>query len=244
MQAGYRKSTGMVSKALIKEAAELLPLLPGTNFPEVRKFIENNLRFNSTVTRERYTTYITKYLFPRNIVDDEILLFSRKVSIQSIKNVCLYRFCKSYPLIYQLFKDLLIPNINSGQIVRKNIDLYLLNKFPNSSPGRFGGRGFIEALSDANVIKTERGLIKYGFRSIDLPSFAFMIYSEFSKPGIYNISNVEDNEVFLAQLWKKTDLLNSLYVLRDNNHLSKVSEIDDVRQFSIKYDLKKLIENI
>jgi DNA repair protein RadC len=239
-----RKGTGMVSKALLKEAAELLPSLPGTDFVEVKKFIEKNLRFNSSVTRQRYTTYITKYLFPSGVVDEEILLFSRKVKMQSIKNVCLFRFCKSYPLMYQLFNNILIPKINSGQIIRKNIDLYLKKMFPNNSPGRFGGRGFIEALSDANVIKNEKGLIKYGYRNVDIPSFAFMIYSEFNTPGMYDISKVEENDVFLSQFWKKADLLNSLYIMRDNNHLSKVSEIDGLRQFTTKYNLMTLVKKI
>ncbi len=240
-----RKGTGMVSKALLKEAVILLPRIPVTdNFREVKQFVQNNLRYNSVTTRKRYESYITTYLFPNGFVDKEILIFARVADDASIKNVCLYRFCRKYPLMYDLFDDLFIPYINKGYLYKKQIDLYLADRFSNNNPGRFGGRGFIEALSGADVVKYEKSILKYHYRKIDLPSFAFILHSEFSEPGMYNLSKVRDSRVYRSQLWRKGDLIDALYSLRNLDLISKISDIDMMKQFTTKYSLMEIVERL
>jgi len=245
MSNSKQKGTGMVSKALLKEAVELIPRMPYTDdISEVRSFIVNNLRFNSLTTRKRYVSYITAYLFPNDVVDKEILEFAKKNNDTSIRNVCLYRFCEKYPLIFDLFKDLFIPNLNRGRVYKKQIDLYLAERFSSNNPGRFGGRGFVEALTGANVMMYQKGMLKYHYRKIDLPSFAFILHSEYPTPGMYDLSLVYTNRVFVPQLWRKSELVDALYSLRNMELISKISDIDLMKQFTTKYSLMEIVDRL
>ena len=210
----------MVSKALLKEAAELLPKMPHTDdIYEIKSFLVDNLPFNSETTRKRYEGYITIYLFPDGKVDREILNFALYASSQSIKNVCLYRFCKQYPLIYDIFNDLFIPKITSGSIPKKSIDQYLQDRFSNNNPGRFGGRGFIEALNGAEVMTYTNSILKYQYRPVDLPSYTFILHSEFPQPGMYDLKLIEQNQAFTPQLWRTTELVDTLYHMRNRDRM-------------------------
>ncbi len=240
-----RKKTGMVSRSLLKDAAELLPKLPNSDdFVEIKRFIVDNLRYNSEYSRKRYQRYITAYIFPNGVIDKAIKEFSKKADESSIKNVCLYRFCKKYPLIYDLFTELFIPNISQGCISRKKLDAYLQERFPYSSIGKDGSRGFLEALRDADVISYDKGIINYSYRQVDPISFAFIVHSEFTTPGMYDISLIEKNQVYVPQLWRSDDLLESLYYLRNRGIFAKISEIDTVRQFTTKYSLDEFVMSL
>ena len=240
-----KRGTGMVSKALLKEAAELLPKMPHTDdITEIKNFLENNLPFNSETTRKRYRSYITTYLFPEDNVDHEILNFAQYASSESIKNVCLYRFSEKYPLIYDIFKDVFLPNLNKRKIQKKELDDYLKKRFSNNNPGRFGGRGFVEALTGANVMIYQKGMLKYQHRPIDLSSFTFILHSEFPTPGMYNINLLKENQAFIPQLWRKQELVDTLYQLRNQDLLSKISNIDMMQQFTTKHTLSEIVEKL
>ena len=235
----------MVSRSLLKDAAAILPTLPITdNFSEVREHIISNLKYNSEYSRKRYQRYITSYIFPDSIVDKPLLVFSKKVSSNTLRNVCLYKFCKRYPLMQELFYELFIPNISRGTIARKKVDDYLKEKFPNSAMGVDGSRGFLESLKHANVIKSNGRNLTFGYRQVDPISFAYMLHAEFPSPGMYDISKIERNQLFVSQLWQSRDLLESLFVLRNKGIISKVSEIDTVRQFTTKFTLEQFAASL
>lgn len=235
----------MVSRSLLKDAATLLPRLPITdNFNEIKQFIISNLKYNSEYSRKRYQRYITSYIFPDSKVDKPLLVFSRKASTGTLRNVCLYKFCKRYPLMQELFNELFIPNIGRGTIARKKVDDYLKEKFPDSAMGVDGSRGFLESLKDANVVKPNGHSLTFGYRQVEPISFAYMLHAEFPSPGMFDISKVEKNAVFVPQLWQSGDLLESLYVLRNKGLISKVSEIDTVRQFTTKYNLEQFTASL
>ena len=239
------KGTGMVGRSLLKDAAALLPTLPLTNnYDEIKRCIISKLKYNSEYSRKRYQRYITSYIFPDSTVDSSLLVFSRKVSINTLRNVCLYKFCKRYPLMMELFYELFIPRISLGTIPRKKVDDYLKEKFPDSDMGVDGSRGFLESLNDANVIKSNKRDLTFSYRQVDPISFAYMLHAEFPSPGMFDISKVEKNEIFVPQLWQSGDLLESLYVLRNKGLISKVSEIDTVRQFTTKYTLEQFAANL
>ena len=241
-----RNGTGMVSRALLKEAVDILPTLPDTNnILEIGEFIQENLPFNALSTRRRYRQYIITWLFPQGVVDREIEEFAKIFpNTQDLRDVCLYRFCCAYPLIFDIFHDIFIPKIGYGKVPRKLVHEYLKNLFPDHSPGRDGGRGFLEALTGAQVMKSKGGILTYHYREVSIPALAFILHSEFPKPGMYDISKVEDSTVFQPLLWQPDGILSGLYTLRNRNLIAKVSVIDTVRQFTTKYSLNEVIEKL
>lgn len=126
-------AAAIIGRGLIKEATELLPKLPRTdNLSEINAFIRDNLKFNSLTSRNQFQRYLSAYLFPDGVVDKALIASSKKANPSSLKNICFYKFCKRYPLTYDLYNELIIPNITRGNISRKKIITYLQERFPNS----------------------------------------------------------------------------------------------------------------
>ncbi len=238
--------TGMVSKALMKEAVELLPNLPDTSdIDVVREYIRNNLRFNAESSRQRYAAYILTYIFPDNIADRALRLFASKYpDSQALRDVCFYRFCKTYPLTYELCDHLLLRNIGKGSLDRLHIKDFLTERFPNSKHVKDGIRGFREALTGAGIVQAENNTMRFKYRHIPLASFAFILHSEYPKPGMYDIGNLERNPAIRSLLWNPEEILVALYELRNLGIIAKVSEIDTVRQFTTKYTLEEAVEHL
>lgn len=241
---GY--GTGMVSRALLKEVVDLLPSLPDTDdILIVKEYFKNNLRFNSENTRKRYSRYITTYLFPSGHVDRTIREFAIKYpNSQELRDVCFYQFCKEYPLTYDICDDILIPNIGLGMINRSFIREYLKNRFPKTKDIVSSSRGFFEAFIGAQIVKPNKDTLSFHYREIRSPSFAIIVHNEFSKPGIYDIEKLEQNRAIRSMLWKPEFILTELYELRNQGLISKVSEIDTVRQFTTKYSPNQLVERL
>lgn len=238
--------TGLVRKALLDEAVELLPKLPETNdFVKIKEFIQSELNFNSQSTRNRYMNYIVTYLFPNKTIDKPLQVFaSFYPNSQELRDVCFYRFCKSYPLIYDICEELLIPNIGAGTIEKIYIKDYLKKRFPETKDMKSGSAGFFEALTESQVAKAEKKKLHYHYRDISVSSFTFILHSEFSKPGIYDIGKLETNRAVRSLLWDPEKILLALYELRNQGLISKVSEIDSIRQFTTKYTLEQVIEKV
>lgn len=235
----------MIGRGLIKEATDLLPKLPLTdNLSEINAFITNNLKFNSLITRSQCQRYISAYLFPNGVVDRSLLCFSRKTTSTSLKNVCFYKFCKRYPLTYDLFNELIIPNIARGNISRKKILTYLKERFPDSGAVPHQTFFFLDAMAGADVASYKLGILSYIHRHVDPISFAYILHSEFPIPGMYDILRIENNQVFTPQLWLGDELLETLYVLRNMKILAKLSEIDDVRQFTTWFSLEEFVAKL
>lgn len=77
-----------------------------------------------------------------------------------------------------------------------------------------------------------------------MASLAFVIYSEFPEPGMYDISKIESNRAIRVMLWNPDRILPSLYELRNQGIIAKVSEIDNVRQFTTKWDLAQMVQHL
>lgn len=235
--------TGMVSKALMKETIELLPLFPESDdINVIRSFVRDNLHFNAKSTRYRYTSYILAYIFPENHVDRSIISFTKKYqNKKDIGPICFYRFCKIYPLIYDVCNDLLIENIGEGSIKKRAINDYLSNLFPDTKYADYGTRGFLEALIGAGIVREVKSSLTFSYRPISIPAFAFILHSEFPEKGMYPIDSITQSEAFLSQLWHPDDILSALYELRNRGLITKVSEIDTMRQFTTKYTLDEVV---
>lgn len=101
-----------------------------------------------------------------------------------------------------------------------------------------------EALCKFDGIKSYTMAISFGYREVRMPSFAFVLHSELPEPGMYDIAKIETNRSIRAMLWNPDQILPSLYELRNQGLISKVSEIDNVRQFTTRGSLEKIVEHL
>lgn len=236
----------LFAKALIKQAIEMLPRLPETESLEaVKAFLRKNLHFSAEQSRQRYTSYIVSRMFPNGDVDRALLTFAKEFEgRQELRDVCFYRFCKAEPLMYSVIQGLLLPGIGAGRIDRSRLRDYLGQLFPSAGSIGDGAQAIVEALVDSRVVKADRTKLSFGYRDILIPSFSFVLHSEFPEPGIYPIDKLESNSALRAMLWNPDRILSSLYELRNLGLIAKVSEIDSVRQFTTRYNLDQVTSRV
>lgn len=241
-----RRGTEMFGKAVLKEAIQILPRLPDTeSLEEIRSFLRAKLHFSAEQTRQRYSNYITRRMFPDGYADMPLLLFAKAFpETQDLREACFYRFLKAEPLEVEIIENLVLPNLGNGRLSRDRIRSYLSEKFPGAGSIIDCGKAIVDALTASAIANADREKVTFAYRDIPVPAFAFILHSEFPEPGMYDIEKMKLNRVIRAMLWKPERLLPSLYELRNLGLISKVSEIDNFRQFTTKYKLGNVVEQL
>ena len=241
-----RRGTEMFGKAVLKEAIQILPSLPDTeSLDEIRSFLRAKLHFSAEQTRQRYANYITRRMFPAGHADSPLRSFSKAFpDTQELRDVCFYRFLQSEPLEVEIIEDLILPNIGTGRLSRERIRKRLAEKCPEARSIVDCGKAIVDALTAAGIAKADRTKIRFAYREIPVASFTFVLHSEFPEPGMYDIRKLEKNRIVRSMLWNPESLLASLYELRNQGIISKVSEIDTIRQFTTRYALEDAIKHL
>lgn len=241
-----RYGTEMFGKAVLKEAIQILPELPeNESLDEIRSFLRAKLHFSAEQTRQRYANYITRRMFPKGYADAPLRSFAKAFpDTQELRDVCFYRFLLSEPLEVEIIEDLIIPNLGTGRLSRERIRKRLAEKFPEAKSIVDCGKAIVDALTAGGIVKADRTKISFAYREIPVASFAFVLHSEFPEPGMYDIRKLDENRMIRAMLWNPERLLHALYELRNQGLISKISEIDNIRQFTTKFTLAGVVERI
>ena len=61
---------------------------------------------------------------------------------------------------------------------------------------------------------------------------------------MYEVGKAESNPFLSSLLWTPDKILAALYELRNVGLISKISEIDSIRQFTLKFDLAGLVRHL
>jgi len=241
-----RKGTGLFGKAVLKEAIYLLPSLPDTSsIDDIREHLRRALHFSAEQTRKRYSNYITRRMFPEGYPDKPLLHFAKAFpETQDLREVCFYRFLNTEPLEIDVIENLIVPNIGNGRVSRERIRKYLSERFPEARSIIDSGKAVVDALTAAGIARADKTRVTFSYRDIPVFAFAFILHSEFPDPGMFDIQKVEQNRLIRAMLWKPDRLLPLLYELRNQGLISKVSEIDTVRQFTTKLRLNEVVDRL
>jgi DNA repair protein RadC len=236
----------MFGKSALKEAVEILPRLPHTDsLDQVRGFLRYNLHFSAESTRIRYASYIASRMFPDGRADAALRNFAKTFPGRvELREVCFYRFLRAEPLLIAIIEELLLPHIGVGRLPREAVRNRLTERFPNSRSIIDGAKAIVDALTAGGIAAADRTAITFGYREIPIPSFAFVLHGEFPRPGMYDIHKLEENRMIRAMLWNPERLVAALYELRNQGIISKVSEIDNIRQFTVKHTLEEAVQGV
>ena len=241
-----RARTGLFGKAVLREAIEILPKIPDTTeLTEIRDFLRESLHFSAEQTRARNANYITQRMFPDGVADSPFRIFARRFAgTPELREICFYRFCKAEPLMLQVSEDLIIPALGLGRISREKLRAFLSAHFPGSKSLGDCAKAIVDALVAGGIADADRRQISFGARRLRPASFGFILHSEFAEPGIYPVALAESNRHLLSLLWTPESILSGLYELRNLGVISKISEIDSVRQFTLKFDLLGAVNHV
>lgn len=241
-----RRGTMLFSKSMLKEAIEVLPHLPESeDINEIRDYLRKNLPYNGEQTRKTRASDIIRRMFPNGNADNALRNFARLFpERQTLRDICFYRFCQAEPLMQEVFQELILPAMSSGELKRKIISAYLKERYPDAGVINDCSQAIVSAMVAGGLAKSTRDTITFTYRDIQLPSFAFILHSEYPEPGIYDLNEVEEGLSFRMMLWRPDRVLPSIYELRNRGILPKISEIDSVRQFTTRLSLEQLVRLI
>lgn len=239
-----RPRTDIFSQSVLRESIRLLPSFPQTDsLEEIRAFLLQNLHYSSANTRRRYIPYITHRLFPDDKVSLPLIGMAKTYAeTPELREICFYRFCRSEPLMPKVIADLILPNIGFGRLTRNRIESYLIERYPEAKNLENCTKAIVDALTAGGIVNPDRLQLSFAWRPMRLASFAFILHDEFNEPGIYDIRKAETNSYLACLLWAPEKILQGLYELRNQGLISKVSEIDTVRQFTLRYQLPELVQ--
>ena len=239
------RGTLLFSGVILADAIALLPEMPLVATPtEARTFFREHLRFNAAETRDRFASYIVQRMFPDGTIDQALPRFARAFAgRQELRDVCFYRLCKAEPIMGMVAQEVLLPAMAQSELPRSALVAYLRGLYP-ASKSVDGSAGVIaRALADANIARATPTTLTISYRPITLPAFAFVLSSEFP-PGIHAMGDLARNQAVRALLWDPTALAPALYELRNQGLISKVSEIDSVRQFTTRFTPEQVVERM
>jgi hypothetical protein len=242
-----RARTGLFSAGVFDDAARLVSKIPLDADPDAaRKFLEREgLHYSGATTRNRYASYIVVRLFPAKRVDTALLRFARRFDgTQALRDVVFHRFMTAEPVLAAAINEVLLPALGRGHMMRIHLRRYLAQRFPDAKKKSIDtcAKAIVEALAASKLADVTKTTVTAHFRSIDLRAFAFILHSEFAEPGVHKMEAIESSTVFKAMLWPADAMKTALYELRNQGLISKVSEIDSVRQFTTKFILDQIVD--
>ena len=240
------EGTGLFAKAYLAESIALLPRIPlGTTIHNLGPWLRDNMGFSAESMRKRAASYVSLRLFPSGVVDDTLLQFARAFAGHTeLTDVCFYRFCQAEPLMYDVVENVLRPAVASPEGVSRAQLLSFLRDRTAGSEVAIGmcTSAMLKTLRTAGIVTVDGKSIRVRMRQPMVASFAFVLSSEFGRAGMYNVGELEQNRAFRAMLWDPLQTMPMLYELRNRGLLSKVSEIDGVRQFTTHGDLGSVVD--
>lgn len=216
-----------------------------------KKYLEDNLPYNSAETRQRRASYILDRFFPYGDLNTPLFYFvSKTTSGDAVKQAFFYQLVTVEPILKRVVEDLIFPALPIGKVTREQLREFMLMYLPNieaSSQSKVL-RSLLNSYNLLGIGREEDDILKFQLKSGTLDAFIYVLSAEFPEPGIYSFDAIFEGSSHRWMLWDREWIRNQLYVLRDMGIVSKVSEIDTVRQFSLDLGqrdcLKKYFDSV
>jgi DNA repair protein RadC len=225
---------------------EYLPMAGDfSTFAAFKSHLISHLPYNSAGTRQRRANYIQARFYPDGDLNTGLTLFTHNnQSPEALKSVVFYHLAKSEILLGKVASEFVYPALPLGKIGREQLREFVLGQLPK-----------INAASQAKVLRSINnayallGLgvadgesIKFQLHPGSTEAFLYILASEFPEPGIYSFESLFGGPVHRWMLWDREWIRKQLYSLRDLHIVSKVSEIDTIRQFSFEFGQRETLE--
>lgn len=232
------------------EASNSLIFIPeAAQFKTVEAFkahIRERLPYNSESTRARRANYILNRFYPQGRLDVPLTYYAaRCTGHEDLKPVIFYHVLKAEPLAATVAEDLVWPAVPVGRVEREEMREFVVRHLPDI--GRASQTKVLRALFstyDLLSVGTRDGkALRFQMRAGTLEAFLYVLSAEFRKPGVYTFEALEQGPMRRWLLWDRGWMHQQLYNLRDLGIISKVSEIDRIRQFTLQFDQRTALRN-
>jgi hypothetical protein len=165
-------------------------------------------------------------------------------SPEALKSVVFYHLAKAEPLLAKVADELVFPALPIGKIGREQLREFILSHLPKMSESsqKNALRSITYAYDLLSVGREDNDSLKFQLRIGSLEAFIYILVSEYPESGIYSFESLFDGPAHRWLLWDREWIRKQLYSLRDLRIVSKVSEIDTVRQFSLEFGQRECME--
>jgi DNA repair protein RadC len=211
---------------------------------DFRNYLSDKVRFNSQATRRRSANYIVSRFFPNGVYNDDLPQFAAAAGKPALGETLFYLTCRTEKIVSLVAEEVIFPSLAQGGISRSRLREYVQSKFPQSKSADDIGQSIVRSYQFYGIGSANRTRLNVSLREGCLASFAYVLYLEFPEPGMHAFEKMFDGPMHKWLLWDQQWMIRQLYRLREVGLLSKVSEIDRLRQFTTKYTLIDAMQRI
>ncbi len=212
---------------------------------DIRKYLITNLRFNSEATRRRNANYLISRFFPGEMVHSDVPAFAAAVDGKpALGDALFYLTCRSEKIVSLVAEVVVFPSLAEGGVSRARIRDFAQAKFPNSKSADEVGAAIVRTYQTFGIGAASRTRLNVALREGCIAAFAYILHLEFPEPGMHPFEKMFDGPMHRWLLWDQQGMVRQLYRLREIGLLSKVSEIDRLRQFTTRHTLPDVMQRI
>jgi DNA repair protein RadC len=212
---------------------------------DFRNYLTEKLRFNSSATRRRTANYIVSRFFPGEVYNDDLPPFAAATAgTPALGEALFYLTCRSEKIVSLVAEEVVFPSLAQGGVNRARLREYIQAKFSHSKSADHIGQSIVRTYQFYGLGTANRTRLNVSLREGSLASFAYVLYLEFPEPGMYSFERMFDGPMHKWLLWDRQWMVRQLYRLREAGLMSKVSEIDRLRQFTTKLTLSEAVQPI
>lgn len=225
------------------EIANTLELLPKAStfatLDEFKQYLNEKLPYNAAETRQRRANYIIERYFPEGDLKVPLTVYLGQYTAPSdLKPIVFYHLLKAEPIAAKVAEELIWPALPIGRIEREQVREFILRYLPEA--GASSQKNMLRSLFYAydllDIGSMNDTILRFQLHTGTLESFLYILTSVFPEPGMYSFEALYSSPVHRWLLWDREWIRQQLYNLQDFGVLTKVSEIDTVRQFTLAMD--------
>lgn len=155
-----------------------------------------------------------------------------------LKPIVFYHILKSEPIAIKVAEELVYPLLPIGRTNRDQVKDFVLKYLPEASDSSLKNmlRAIFYSYNLLGIGNVVGETLRFQLRPGEFESFLYVFTSEFKEPGIYTFDQLYQGPLHRWLLWDREWLRRQLYNLRDLGIISKISEIDSVKQFTVSLD--------
>lgn len=230
---------------LAEHALKLLP--EAARFSDVedyRKFLVEKLSFNSVSTRKRNANYLVNRFFPGQYLHPDLTAFAAAAGEARLGDVLFYLTARAERLLQMVSEQLVWPATPVGSLPKTKIRDFVKSHLKGEAAVKKSTTAIFHCYETFGIAKVSQNKVSVTFRPGDLASFAYLLHLEFPEAGMQTFGKLLDGPLHKWLLWDRQWMVEQLYVCRQAGLLTKVSEIDSMRQFTTRYSLAEAIPHI
>lgn len=230
---------------LAEHALKFLP--EAARFSDVedyRKFLVEKLSFNSVSTRKRNANYLVNRFFPGQYLHPDLTAFAAAAGEEKLGDVLFYLTARSERILQLVAENVVWPALPVGGVSRSKVRDFVKDHLKADDPAKRTTIAVAQCYAKFGIANVTKTKITASIRPGDLASFAYLLHLEFPEAGMQTFGKLLDGPLHKWLLWDRQWMIEQLYLCRQAGLLTKVSEIDSMRQFTTRYSLSEAIPHI